>query len=167
MATSRAKLDGDFKAFLESLNSAKIRYLVLGGYAVNYYGYHRSTDDLDVWVAVDSENAHRLSNVLQSFGGFRASEVPSSMFIERGKIFMFGRVPWRVDVLTGSSGIEFEQCYSRRVTATLDGVTIPVLALEDLRANKLASGRNKDLADLDNLPKQWPEKSKAPTKRKR
>jgi hypothetical protein len=64
------ELDPDFKEFLKSLNRAKIRYLLIGGYAVNSYGYHRFTNDLDVWVAVDLANAKKLSRVWQRFAGF-------------------------------------------------------------------------------------------------
>jgi len=149
----RISLDPNFREFLESLNSANVRYLLLGGYAVNFHGYHRSTGDLDVWISVEPENTVRVSKVLQTFG-FSAERVAPELFLEPGKIFMFGRVPVRIDLLTAPSGVEFERCYTRRVYAELDGVRVPVIALEDLRANKLASGRDKDLLDLKQLPTQ-------------
>ena len=90
-----AKVDlfPDFKALLELLNSAGVRYLVLGGYAVNHYGYHRATDDLDIWIAIDPENAKRVSEVLQEFGDFPAAAVKPSMFQQKAKVFIFGREP--------------------------------------------------------------------------
>jgi hypothetical protein len=99
-----AKVDlyPDFRELLKLLNSEGVKYLVLGGYAVIHYGYSRSTVDLDVWVAVEAENAQRLSRVLQSFG-FRASTVPPEMFQTRGRIFMFGRKPARVDMELSST----------------------------------------------------------------
>jgi predicted nucleotidyltransferase len=152
MATVQESLDPNFKELFESLNSARVRYLVLGGYAVNYYGYHRATDDLDIWIAVEAENAVRISQVLKSFGGFPDSKVAPSQFLQKGMVFIFGREPLRVDILTGASGIDFESCYSRRLEAVWGGVKVSVISLEDLLANKKASARIKDLADLAGLP---------------
>lgn len=147
----RISLDPNFKEFLELLNSAGVKYLLLGGYAVNFHGYHRFTGDLDVWIAVSPDNSQRVSEALQTFG-FPATRVPPSLFLEMGKIFMFGRVPVRIDLLTNPSGVEFDGCHARRIEADLDGVRVPVISLEDLKANKLASGRGKDLLDLKHLP---------------
>lgn len=149
-----AKVDlfPDFKEFLKSLNSARVKYLVLGGYAVIHYGYRRVTDDFDVWVAVDSANAERLSRVLQKFAGFTADAVKPAMFLEVGKVFMFGREPGRIDILTGPSGVQFDDCYARRNVVDWDGVKVPLISINDLKKNKRASGRAKDQADLDNLP---------------
>jgi len=141
----------DFKEFLKLMNSADVRYLVLGGYAVNYHGHHRTTGDLDVWIAVDPQNAQRVSQVLQEFG-FGASTVPASVFLEVGKVFRMGRKPVRIEILTQPSGVEFEDCYRRRISAVVDGVEIPFISLEDLKANKRAANRLKDQHDLENLP---------------
>jgi hypothetical protein len=175
-----AKVDlfPDFRGFLESLNSNGVRYLLLGGYAVNHYGYRRATDDLDVWIAVDPDNAKRVSRTLQEFGGFSAAKVRPSMFLAEGKVFIFGREPVRIDVLTAPSGVDFEKSYARRKVVNWDGVSVPLISIADLKLNKKASGRPKDLADLENLPpddsshqkaKQKPRsKSKAqPTRRRR
>jgi predicted nucleotidyltransferase len=168
MAMGQESLDPNFKELFESLNSAGVRYLVLGGYAVNYYGYHRATDDLDIWIAVEIENATRISQVLKSFGGFRASKVAPSRFLQKGMVFIFGREPLRIDILTGASGIDFETCYSRRREAVWGGVRVSIISLEDLVANKKASARTKDLADLDGLPvKTNPSKTRTRSKNKR
>src|SRR5512142_2141053 len=143
----KANLYPDFRELLESLNSAGVRYLVLGGYAVNHYGYRRATDDLDIWIALDPENAEKVSTVLQQFAGFPASRVKPSMFRAKGKIFMFGREPVRVDILTDPSGLDFETSHARRNVIDWDGVQVPLVSFEDLKANKSASGRAKDLAD--------------------
>jgi hypothetical protein len=157
-----AKVDlyPDFKAFLESLNSAGVEYLVLGGYAVIHYGYRRVTDDLDVWIAVRPDNAERVSRVLQRFGGFPPSKVKPSMFAALGKVFIFGREPVRIDILTSPSGIDFDACFSRRNVVNWDGVKVPLISFEDLKQNKQASGRAKDLADLENLPPESPTQGK-------
>lgn len=166
-----AKVDlfPDFKALLGLLNSAGVRYLVLGGYAVNHYGYHRATDDLDIWIAIDPENAKRVSEVLQEFGDFPAAAVKPSMFQQKAKVFIFGREPVRVDILTSPDAVDFEASYARRNVVVWDGVRVPLIGFEDLRANKSASGRAKDIADLENLPKSWPPsvRTKKGTSRKR
>jgi len=161
----KANLFPDFRELLESLNSAGVKYLILGGYAVNYYGYRRATDDLDVWIAIDSENTQKLSSALQDFGGFPAAKVKASMFQKRGMIFMFGREPVRVDILTEVSALDFEASYARRQMADWDGVQVPLVSFDDLKTNKRSSGRAKDLADLENLPAQWPERG--PSRRRK
>jgi len=159
-----AKVDlfPDFKEFLGLLNSEGVRYLVLGGYAVNLYGYRRSTDDLDVWIATDAENARKVSRVMRTFGGFPAAQVKPTMFQAKGMLFIMGREPVRIDLLTDPSGVEFDACYVRRREVEWDGIKVPLIALEDLKVNKQASGREKDLADLRNLP---PARARRPRKR--
>ncbi len=152
MATRKnLSLDPDFKEFIKSLNFEGVRYLLLGGYAVNYHGHHRFTGDIDFWIAIDSDNAARVSKALQRFG-FSAASVKPELFVEPGRVHMFGIKPVRVDLLTGPSGVDFDECYARRVRDTLDGVEVSIISLADLRRNKLASGRGKDLLDLKQLP---------------
>src|ERR1700733_1319692 len=149
-----AKVDlyQDFREFLKSLNLADVKYLVVGGYAVIHYGYHRMTDDLDIWIATDAANSAKISKVLQSFGGFPASAVKPSMFQAHRSVFMFGREPVRIDILTNPDGLDFESSYAARNETLWDGINVPLLSLEHLKRNKQASGRAKDLADLANLP---------------
>jgi predicted nucleotidyltransferase len=161
---AKVNLDPDFRELLESLNSAKVKYLLLGGYAVNFYGYHRATGDLDIWISMDPENAEKVSGALQKFGGFSQDRVKPSLFRTRGRVFILGREPARVDILTTPHGISFDECYERRRMIDWDGVRIPLISLEDLKINKKASGRAKDLADLENL--QILQKSKPGRKRR-
>jgi len=107
---AQVNLFHDFREFLGSLNSAKVRYLLLGGYAVIHYGYRRATDDLDIWVDIDPDNAARVSKVLQEFGGFSARQVKPSLFLRRDTVIMFGREPARIDILTSPSGVDFDAC---------------------------------------------------------
>jgi predicted nucleotidyltransferase len=143
-------LDPNFKELLKSLNSAGARFLVIGGYAVNFHGYHRNTADIDLWIALDPDNAKKVSHGLQQFG-FPPESVPAADFQRKGQILRFGRPPLRVDILTDPSGIDFEQCYARKVIAELDGVSVPFISLEDLKTNKRAAARTKDVADVENL----------------
>lgn len=152
MATpKKISLDPDFREFIRLLNSEGVRYLLLGGYAVNYHGHHRFTGDIDFWIATDVDNASRVSRALQRFG-FSPASVKPELFTEPVKVHMFGIKPVRVDLLTGPSGVDFEECYTRRVVDVLDGVEVSIIGLADLRRNKLASGRDKDLLDLKQLP---------------
>ncbi len=152
MATrTTLNLDPNFKEFINLLHSEGVRYLLLGGYAVNYHGYHRFTGDIDLWIAIDAANANRVSAALQKFG-FSAEAVKPELFTEAGRVHMFGRKPLRIDLLTGPSGVEFEECYRRRIVDSLDGVSLSIISLADLRCNKSASGREKDLLDLKGLP---------------
>jgi hypothetical protein len=166
MATDPVSLFPDFKEFLKLMNSGDVRYLVVGGYAVNYHGHHRTTGDLDVWIAVDPDNAARISAVLQEFG-FSPENVPAAAFLERGKIFRMGVKPVRIELLTQPSGVDFDDCYARRIVDAVDGVTIPLISLDDLKANKRAAARTKDLADLENLPPAPTPVAKAASRAKR
>ncbi len=96
MATrKKISLDPNFREFIELLNREKVRYLLLGGYAVNYYGYHRFTADIDFWIAIDAENRSRVASALQAFG-FSPTAVEPQRFSEAGKVHMFGVKPVRV-----------------------------------------------------------------------
>ena len=153
MGTSKTiNLDPRFKEFIKLLNSNDVRYLLLGGYAVNYYGHHRLTADIDFWIALSQTNADKMVLIIEEWG-FTPGTVTVEGFLRPKKVHMFGRPPWRIDILSGPSGVDFDACYKRRVIDTIDGVTLPIISLADLRANKLASGRDKDLIDLRFLPK--------------
>jgi predicted nucleotidyltransferase len=144
-------LNPNFRDLPQCLNLSGVRYLVLGGYAVNYHGHHRNTKNIDIWISTDALNADRVSRALQQFG-FAAANVPASKFRDRRTVHAFGRAPLRVDLLTNPSGVEFDACFERRIEASLEGVRVPFISLEDLKENKKASGRHQDLADLESLP---------------
>jgi predicted nucleotidyltransferase len=159
-------LDQNFRDLLNCLNSAGVRYLVIGGYAVNFHGHHRNTKGLDVWIATDPENAKRVAAALVAFG-FSRRAARSSLFEKRDAVYTFGREPFRVDLLTQPSAVEFEACYARRVEADVDGLRFPLIALEDLLTNKVASGRLQDIADVHKLRKKKPGAKRKTTRRRR
>ncbi len=144
-------LTKDFKEFLRCLNARGVEYLIVGGHAVAYHGYPRATSDMDVWVAVNESNASRLTAALKDFG-FDAPELTPGLFLREDRVVRMGVAPNRIEILTGIDGVRFPDCFPKRVGADLDGVRVEFISLEDLKTNKLASGRNKDLADLDSLP---------------
>jgi len=141
----------DFKEFLQLLNSHQVEYLLIGGYAVGYYGYPRATGDMDVWIAINPENAEKLVTVLKEFG-FDVPNLSPELFLEKGKITRMGVPPMRLEILTTISGVSFEDCYANRTIDVVDGVEINFISMSHLKANKKASGRHKDLNDLENLP---------------
>ena len=141
----------DFREFLKLLNSKSVEYLLVGGYAVGIHGYVRTTNDLDVWVNIDPGNARRLDQALREFG-FDSQSLSPELFLVRNTVVRLGVPPIRVEILTSISGLEFEECYAERFLVTIDEMPIPVIGLAHLRQNKRASGRAKDIADLENLP---------------
>lgn len=145
------QLTADFKEFLRLLNASRVDYLLVGGYAVGLHGYPRATVDLDIWVRADPENADRILGAVRAFG-FDLPVLEPRLFLNPASIVRFGVPPFRIEVMTSIDGVRYEACRMRAVELDLDGVPVPVIGLEDLKANKRAAGRYKDLADLENLP---------------
>jgi predicted nucleotidyltransferase len=147
---ARLRFPADLREFLKLLNSARVDYLIVGGYAVGYYGYPRATGDLDIWVAVSDKNAGKLVRVLKRFG-FAVPNLRPELFLESDRIIRFGEPPLRIEILTALSGVAFDDCFARRARVTFDGLRVSMIGLEDLKKNKAASGRPKDLDDLQAL----------------
>jgi hypothetical protein len=137
---------------LRLLDSEKIEYLLIGGYAVGIHGYVRGTKDMDVWVAIHPENLRRLIEALVKFGFARESLSPD-LFTTKETVFRMGVPPAQLEILTQVSGVEFADCYSRRVMVPFEDLTLSVISYDDLRRNKLASGRAQDIADVQKLEK--------------
>ena len=143
-------LPPDFLEFLRLLNSHRVEYLLIGGYAVGLHGYPRATADLDVWIAMDPHNAAEIAEAIREFG-FATPDLTPQLFLEPDKVVRMGVPPLRIDVLTSIAGVEFRECYPGRKTVVVDGTEIPFIGLGDLVKNKRAAGRAQDLADLDHL----------------
>ena len=146
------RLPQDFKEFLQLINSNQVEYLLVGGFAVAHHGYPRATGDMDIWVAANRENESRLAKALVAFG-FSARTVSADFALRDNQIIRMGLPPVRIDLLTTVSGLSFTDCYSRGEVKILDEIEVHIISLADLRANKQAAGRLKDLNDLENLPK--------------
>ena len=148
---AKRALTPEFREFLECLNRAEVEYLLVGGYAVSFYGHHRFTEVIDFWIAVSDENFQRSLAAVRSFFG---EDIPGldMNFLKNNESLYLGRVPDKIEVFQNASGINFSHAYPRRLESTLEGVSVKIISLADLRANKLASARHKDLADLENLP---------------
>jgi len=141
----------DFKEFLKSFNSNSVEYPLIGGYAVGIYGHIRATNDLDIWVNISPENAAKIERALREFG-FATEELTSGLFLTRNNVVRMGVPPIRIEILTSISGVEFESCYAEKEMIQIEDIVVPVISLARLRENKAASGRAKDLADLESLP---------------
>lgn len=144
------RLPPDFKEFLECLNHELVEYLVVGGYAVNVHGHSRATADMDVWLAHNRLNFEAVCRALSRFG--LGNGIAPDVFEGTAWVFQIGVEPLRIDLLTKVSGLQFASAYQQRHVVCLDGVDVPFLSLADLRINKRAANRNKDLGDLDSLP---------------
>jgi predicted nucleotidyltransferase len=148
---AKRKLTPEFREFLECLNRAGVEYLLVGGYAVNYYGYHRFTEDIDFWIAVSDENFGRLLAAIREFFGEDLAGLDMT-FLKQNESLYLGRVPNKIEVFQRASGLDFNQAFPRRVEGTIEGIPVKIISLADLRVNKRASARHKDLADLEKLP---------------
>jgi hypothetical protein len=147
---ARIELHPDFKDFLRLLNSREVRYLVVGGYAVGYHGHPRATGDMDIWIEISEDNAEKIAAVFCDFG-MPSEAVSQSLFLEAGKIIRMGVPPVRLEVITRISGVDFDDCYTRRENVEVDDINVPFISLGDLKENKKAAGRLKDLQDLEQL----------------
>jgi hypothetical protein len=143
----KIELNRDWSEFLSALISRHVRFVLVGGHAVAGHGEPRLTEDLDVFVEPTPENAARLRDALCDFGF--ESVAPSVDELARpDKVFMLGRKPWRIDVLTGISGVPFDEAWADRVEADFVRRPLYVIGREALLKNKRASGRDKDLRDV-------------------
>ena len=144
------QLSKDFKEFLELLTANRVRYIVVGGYAVASYTVPRYTKDLDVWIEPSEANASNVVAALEAFG-FASLGLTVDDFAAPDQVVQLGYEPNRIDLLTSISGVRFEDAYPRRVVASLDGLDVPMLDRQSLVANKRATGRPRDLLDAEEL----------------
>lgn len=137
---------------MKLLNSHQVEYLLIGGYAVCFHGYYRNTADIDFWVGVSPQNAKKLVQLIREFG-FETPELSEALFLNKGRVVRMGVEPTRIEVLTEISGREFDAAYQQKIESTIDGIPVKIISREDLIANKLKSGRLKDLLDVQKLSK--------------
>jgi len=143
-------LNQDFREFIQSLNDNRVRYLVVGGYAVAFHGHPRYTKDLDIWVEMNPDNAAQVVKALHQFG-FASLGLKEADFLVPDQIIQLGYPPSRIDLFSTLPGVDFVTCYASRVSVEVDGVLVNFIDLENLKKNKQASGRHQDLADVENL----------------
>jgi len=144
------EVNKNFKEFIELLNENEVKYLVIGGYAVNFHGYPRYTRDIDFWIWMNEENIDKLIDVLRKFG-FASLGLNMDDFMSPKNIIQLGYEPQRIDLLVDANGADFESCFERKTEEDVDGVSIKFLSIEDLIIVKKEAGRFKDLADAEEL----------------
>ena len=143
-------MNSDFSDLLSTFTAHGVEYLVVGAQALAAHGHVRATKDLDVWVRPSRDNAPRVLRALASFGA-PLHDLSEEDLAQPGLIFQIGVAPVRIDVITAIDGVEFADAWADRVEAKLAGISVPVLSRRQLIANKKASGRLQDLADVERL----------------
>lgn len=141
-----------FKEFIESLNNNEVKYLIIGGYAVNFHGFPRYTKDIDFWIWMKKDNIKKALNALNEFG-FGSLGLTIDDLNDPKTIIQLGYEPYRVDLLLSVDGLDFDGCYKRKQSQINDGVEIHFLSIEDLVKAKKIAGRNKDIMDAGELEK--------------
>jgi len=143
-------LEPDFNDMLSALGDQNVEFLVVGAHAVAAHGYPRATGDFDIWIARSPENARRTMLALKQFGA-PLFDLTAADLATPGIVFQIGVQPCRVDILTQISGVEFEEAWLSRIEVAVDGNQFGVIGLEHLIQNKRATGRPKDMLDVDML----------------
>ena len=143
-------MNQDFKDLLAEFNARQVEYLIVGAHALAAHGHVRATQDLDVWVRPEPENANRVMAALRAFGA-PLHDLTVQDLSKPGLIFQIGVEPIRIDVLTVIDGVQFDEAWSQRINSTFAGQPVAVLSREHLIKNKLAAARTQDLADVERL----------------
>ncbi len=143
-------LNEDYRDILRALSDEKVKFLLVGAYAMAVHGYPRATIGIDIWVMPSPQNVDAVLRALVSFGAPLNSLTREDLQTD-GVVFQIGVAPRRIDIITTASGLEFENAYNRSVSVNIDGIDVHVPSISDLILNKKASGRIKDLADAEAL----------------
>jgi len=144
------EIQKDFKELLELFNDNKVKYLIVGGYALAYHGSPRYTGDIDIFVKADKENAFCILSALKEFG-FGSLGLKEDDFNTPNKVIQLGYPPVRVDIITSISGVSWEEAYEGHVKGKYGDVPVCYIGRNQYIQNKKASGRKKDIADLEAL----------------
>ena len=143
-------LNEDYRDILLAFSKEKVRFLLVGAYAMAAHGYPRATMDIDIWVMPSPQNADAVLRALRRFG-VPLHNVTKEDLQQDGTIFQIGVAPRRIDIITAASGLLFEEAYGRSLSVDIEGIEVHIPSLSDLIRNKRASGRTKDLADAEAL----------------
>jgi len=143
----------DFQDFIKALNDAEVKYVLVGGYSVIFHGFPRTTGDLDIFVEVSQDNYKK---IVLAFDKFRMPvfDMTEENFLRNNAldVFSFGKPPVSIEILKEITGVGFEQVYKNAIDSVFEGIPMKIIHMNDLKKNKSASGRPKDINDLENLP---------------
>ena len=143
-------MNEDYRDMLLALYDEKVRFLLVGAYALAAHGYPRATMDIDIWVMPSPQNADAVLRALRRFGA-PLHNLTKEDLQKDGTIFQIGVAPRRIDIITTASGLQFEETYERSLSVNIEGIEVHIPSIDDLIRNKKASGRTKDLADAEAL----------------
>jgi predicted nucleotidyltransferase len=144
--------NSDFQDFLKALNNNNVEYILLGGYAVLIYGYSRNTGDMDIWVNATEENYNNVKRAFDEFG-MPVFDMTKEAFLNNSDtdVFGFGVPPVKIDILTKAKGLEFDEAYKNIEIRNIEGLDIKLIHINDLLRAKAATGRAKDIDDIEHL----------------
>jgi len=143
-------LNEDYREMLQALVGEKVKFLLVGAYALAAHGYPRATMDIDIWVMPSPANADAVLRALRRFGAPLHNLAKDDL--ERdGTVFQIGVAPRRIDIITAASGLQFDEAFSHSISVDIEGIEVHIPSVADLILNKRASGRTKDLADAEAL----------------
>ncbi|MCF8036737.1 MAG: nucleotidyltransferase [Desulfobacteraceae bacterium] len=143
-------LNEDYRDMLQCLSDEKVKYILVGAYALAAHGYPRATMDMDIWVMPSPDNAEAVLRALRSFGAPLHNLTNQDLQTD-GTIFQIGVAPRRIDIITAASGLRFERTYQNSIPVSIDGIELRIPSIDDLIINKKTTGRTKDLADAEAL----------------
>lgn len=143
-------LNEDYKDMLQALADEKVEFILVGAYALAAHGYPRATMDIDIWVMPSPDNAEAVLRAIRRFGA-PLHDLTKADLEKEGTVFQIGVAPRRIDIITAASGLTFEQASSHTVTVEIEGIAVRIPSIADLICNKRASGRTKDMADVEAL----------------
>ena len=143
---------GDMRDLMNLFEKYSVQYLLVGGFAVNYYGYVRTTMDIDILVFPSQKNANQIILALKEFG-FGSADIPIDYFSKEGCAVHLGVEPNRIDILTKLKDISNRQIFNNSKKIQYDGLELNIISKEDLLESKKKSSRLKDLADAEELEK--------------
>jgi predicted nucleotidyltransferase len=145
-------LNEDYKEMLQLLLEEQVDFMIVGAYALGTHGYPRATGDIDIWVKPDKQNSKKLYKALAKFGA-PLGQIQIDEFSTEGVIFQIGVIPRRIDIITKIDGVTYEEADGDKIIVEIEGLMIPVISLEKLIRNKMATGREKDELDIKTLTK--------------
>jgi len=145
-------LNKDYKEMLENLLDEKVEFIIVGAYALAAHGYPRATGDIDIWVKPEKKNSKRIYKALAKFGA-PINQIREDEFSQAGIIFQIGVAPRRIDIITDIDGVRFDEADEDKIIVEAENLRIPVLSIDMLIKNKMATGREKDLLDVKLLKK--------------
>jgi len=143
-------IPNDFKELLELFNKHKVEYLIVGGYALAFHGAPRVTGDIDLFIRPTSQNAERILMALDEFG-FGSLELSVDELTKPGMVVQLGVAPFRIDLITRVTGVSWEKANAGKVSGRYGNTAVYFISREDFVANKKATGRLKDAADVEAL----------------